>query len=53
VPDTTNGDTLGEALNLCNMISKHIYLREDVLSCIIQERKNRSHSSGFDETTFV
>jgi hypothetical protein len=24
VPDTTNGDTLGKALNICNMVSKHI-----------------------------
>jgi len=53
VHGTKYSDTLGEALHLCEIVSKNKYLRGEALSCINQERKNRSHGLGFDKTTFL
>jgi hypothetical protein len=53
VPGTKNGDTLGEASNLCKMESNHGSLRDNALSCTTQKRKNGPLSPSFDETRFV
>jgi hypothetical protein len=52
VPNTTNGDTLGEALNLCKMVSTHIFLGEMHYHAYPKRERIGPIAQDSDETMF-